>query len=554
MPPYIFACSQQDHSLTIIDAVNPLVPALVGNVHGIGTPNWLGGAYRVKAYGNYAYVCAQIGDMSLTVVDISDLRNPVTVGHIAGAGAPNFLGTINGMFLGNGTFNGYVYIAVLGGDACFSIFDVSDPTNPTLASRTTGAGAPNYLASPRDCAVAGNYAYVVSHTSDALIVFDVSNPAAPFAVASLRGGANGLVGPAGIVLRGNYAYVASSFQNAFAIIDITNPLAPAGVGFLAGIGAPEWLQNAHDVAVWDHYAAVSARLDNRLTIIDFINPAVPVTVGTVAMSNPNGLSLSYPYAYVSVAGTDRINVVDVTNPAAPAIVGVIAGAGAPNWLNSASDAQLFDIYLPTVSTDAASAIGKEEATLNGTLDDDSGEACDCGFEWGETVAYGNTTPTQSRTIGQTFAQTITGLDRGKTYHFKAFAVNPAGTSHGSDQTFTTLAAPTVSTNPASAVGQTTATLNGTLDDDGDLACDCSFEYGETIGYGSTTSTQSKTTGETFSQEVLGLKGGTVYHFRAIATNSVDTSYGDDRTFHTEALSAEAHQALGRGYALGRAGL
>ncbi|GAJ11488.1 unnamed protein product, partial [marine sediment metagenome] len=95
---------------------------------------------------------------------------------------------------------------------------------------------------------------------------------------------------------------------------------------------------------------------------------------------------------------------------------------------------------------------------------------------------------------------------------------------------TTTAAPSVSTNPASAVSQTTATLNGALDDDGGEACDCSFEYGETTDYGATTATQSKTTGQTFSQEVFGLKGGTVYHFRAKATNSVGTSYGTDRTF------------------------
>jgi len=114
--------------------------------------------------------------------------------------------------------------------------------------------------------------------------------------------------------------------------------------------------------------------------------------------------------------------------------------------------------------------------------------------------------------------------------------------------------PIVTTDPATEVGQTTATLNGTLEADGGEACDCGFEYGETTAYGTTTVTQSKTTGETFSQEVLGLKGGTVYHFRAIATNSEGTSYGADRTFHTSALSAEAHQALGKGYALGRAEL
>jgi len=93
---------------------------------------------------------------------------------------------------------------------------------------------------------------------------------------------------------------------------------------------------------------------------------------------------------------------------------------------------------PAVTTDPALWIGPLSATLDGTLDSGGGiEPCDCGFEWGETVAYGNTTPTQRRTAGQTFAQTITGLDRDKTYHFRAFVTNGIGTAYGDDETFIT---------------------------------------------------------------------------------------------------------------------
>lgn len=77
-----------------------------------------------------------------------------------------------------------------------------------------------------------------------------------------------------------------------------------------------------------------------------------------------------------------------------------------------------------------------------------------------------------------------------------------------------------------------ATLNGTLDDDGGEACDCGFEYGLTVGYGTTTATQSKTTGQDFSQKITGLKSAKTYHFRAIATNSVGSGYGTDKTFTT----------------------
>lgn len=90
--------------------------------------------------------------------------------------------------------------------------------------------------------------------------------------------------------------------------------------------------------------------------------------------------------------------------------------------------------------------------------------------------------------------------------------------------------PTVTTNAATSVAAASATLNGTLDDDGGEACDCGFEWGPTISYGTTTSSQSKTTGQSFSQEISGLEPNTGYHYRAVATNSWETGYGDDRSF------------------------
>ncbi len=187
--------------------------------------------------------------------------------------------------------------------------------------------------------------------------------------------------------------------------------------------------------------------------------------------------------------------------------------------------------LPTVTTDPATLISSSAATLNGTLDNDGGEPCQCGFEWGKTIVYDNTTPIQSRTTGQTFAQTITGLDPNKTYHFRAFATNAAGTSYGADRTFTTLVAlPAVTTDPATELGTIAATLNGTLDDDGGELCDCGFEWGLTESYGKITPAQGKTSGEYFSQVLTELEPDTVYHFRSLASNVYGLSYGVDRAF------------------------
>ncbi len=203
------------------------------------------------------------------------------------------------------------------------------------------------------------------------------------------------------------------------------------------------------------------------------------------------------------------------------------------------------IITPTVTTNPATDVAANSSTLNGTLDDDGGEACDCGFEWGETIAYGNTTSTQSKETGESFLQAISGLSPGITHHFRAFATNSQGTSYGSDRTFTTtLVAPSLTTNPATEV----SILNGTLDDDGGEACDCGFEWGETIAYGNTTSTQSKETGETFAHLLGELSPATTYHFRAFATNSQGTSYGSDQSLTTPAglptLTTEAASAIG----------
>lgn len=93
--------------------------------------------------------------------------------------------------------------------------------------------------------------------------------------------------------------------------------------------------------------------------------------------------------------------------------------------------------VPTVTTDPATGVGALSATLNGTLVNQGVAACDCGFEWGPDIGYGTTTPTQSKTTGETFSQLIAGLEPGITYHFRAFATNPAGTSYGADRTFST---------------------------------------------------------------------------------------------------------------------
>jgi len=96
--------------------------------------------------------------------------------------------------------------------------------------------------------------------------------------------------------------------------------------------------------------------------------------------------------------------------------------------------------LPTVSTKAATLAEARKATLNGTLNDDGGEDCRCGFDYGLTVGYGIRTPYTLKASGQDFDYIISGLYPNSTYHFRAYAENSGGISYGDDKTFTTLTA------------------------------------------------------------------------------------------------------------------
>jgi hypothetical protein len=92
--------------------------------------------------------------------------------------------------------------------------------------------------------------------------------------------------------------------------------------------------------------------------------------------------------------------------------------------------------------------------------------------------------------------------------------------------------PVVVTQAASSITLTSGTLNGTVNPNG-ASTTYHFEWGTTLTYGNSTSTQSAGSGSAplpESVNITGLTTGTTYHFRIVAINSAGTSYGDDMTF------------------------
>src|SRR6185295_13812676 len=94
---------------------------------------------------------------------------------------------------------------------------------------------------------------------------------------------------------------------------------------------------------------------------------------------------------------------------------------------------------------------------------------------------------------------------------------------------------TVSTDLASALGGGSATLNATVNPGG-AATTAFFQYGTTVGYGSTTPAQNigaAMTALPVSAPVTGLVAGTAYHYRIVAFNPASgTNFGGDVVFTT----------------------
>ncbi|GAH89553.1 unnamed protein product, partial [marine sediment metagenome] len=107
-----------------------------------------------------------------------------------------------------------------------------------------------------------------------------------------------------------------------------------------------------------------------------------------------------------------------------------------------------------------------------------------------------------------------------------------------EQTFTTTGSiPAVATTPASHITAHNARLNGIVNP-GNLETYVRFEYGTTTSYGSPVVNADQSpipagSGDVaVSADITGLSPGYTYHYRVVADNSIDISYGDDVTFWT----------------------
>jgi hypothetical protein len=274
--------------------------------------------------------------------------------------------------------------------------------------------------------------------------------------------------------------------------------------------------------------------------------ANPIAITTATLNgtvNPNGEATTYWFEY----GTDTSYGTETTHLSAGSGTTGVAESAAISGLtrgttyhfrmvatngtvtNNGADQTFTTRDPPIVTTEIANPIAATGATLNGTLDP-RGKSTTYKFEYGTTTGYGSEVTGGPTTTSGAVALAVTGLAQGTTYHYRLVATNADGTTNGTDQMFTTKDPPVASTDPASGLSGTGATLNATVDTRGQ-ATTFKFEYGTTTGYG-TQSPGGAVSTPSVSEAITGLAPGTVYHYRVVAESAEGITNGNDQSFTT----------------------
>ena len=165
-------------------------------------------------------------------------------------------------------------------------------------------------------------------------------------------------------------------------------------------------------------------------------------------------------SYTTRAGTASPIVITGLANGTPYTVRIRAVNAAGDGTVATAGAAATPITSPTVTTGSASNTAITTVTLAGNVTATGGSTVtERGIYYSTTNGFSDGAGVKVSTTGSfstgTFTQNVTGLSKNTTYYFKAFAVNSAGTSYGTQGTFTTLNAPdgrdpTSNTNPTTA--------------------------------------------------------------------------------------------------------
>lgn len=354
----------------------------------------------------------------------------------------------------------------------------------------------------------------------------------------------------GIEDSANNAIAAGYTSGQVYTIDTTAPTLPAANIVVNNQTDP------HKVVLTFSEALDSATLGAASAWTATANSGTPAySIASVGLSSGNIVTLTL------VAVDISNNATKITNTAANAHLKItppatLTDAGGNSYaaglVTEAGATHVLDTTAPTLSAVSATASTAIAGTLNATASEKvrgywiavaAAATAPSVAQVKAAVNYGAVTIVASGSgalPASASSLALSGLTPVSSYDLYLVADDAAGnaTAAASSATWTPLiAAPTATTGAATGITETGATLNGTVNDNGQNTT-VSFNYGATTAYGTTA---AATTGGTItagagssaaSVSISGLVCGTSYHFRVSGVNATGTTNGSDATFTT----------------------
>ena len=320
----------------------------------------LGGDAYASNTASLAGVTSSTPDGTYSFGDSIDIRinfsEPVTLQHLLirdGLGdlAGGTFSTLDDPVAITTTRIGSSYYALVAAyrDDGIQIINITDPASlVAVSSVRDGQNGFDRLADASSVTTVqigqSHYALVAAQEDDGVQIINITDPADPTAVSSVRDGEDGfdrLNGARSIttVHIGDYYYalVAAGVDDGVQIINITDPADPAAVSSVHdgedGFDRLNGARSITTVHIGDHYyALVAAQDDHSIEIINITDPANPTAASSVVNNQDGFLVLhqarsvttieidSSHYALVAAYNERGVEIIDITDPYNPAPV------------------------------------------------------------------------------------------------------------------------------------------------------------------------------------------------------------------------------------------
>ncbi len=267
--------------------------------------------------------------------------------------------------------------------------------------------------------------------------------------------------------------------------------------------------------------------------IEYGREGEPLTSTTPTKSQAGEAEVSLPPVAEPVAGLEPFTPYAPFTPYQYQLVAVVEGHTIPGGLVSFNT-----LARVTATTNAATEVTPETATLNGTVDVNAGGA-HYYFEYGVEGGAVTTTPELPIGEGETpVTAPVTGLEANRPYQVRLVAISESDPNLvvGNTEAFTTTKAkPIVLNSSAGTLTRTTATISAEINPENDET-GYNIEY-EAPGIHVLSSPHAIVAGSAgpaakIVQTLEELKPATTYTYRIVAGNGGGTTVGGEGTFTT----------------------